>query len=314
MSTNDFIGFLGIQRGKFFDWKKRYGKVNEHNAHIPRDHWLTDDEKRTILDYNLAHPLEGYRRLTFMMLDGNIVAVSPASVYRVLSEAGRLKRWNSGPTSKGKGFEQPLKPHEHWHVDITYLNIAGTFYYLCAVIDGCTRYLVHWEIRESMKESEVELVLQVARERFPDVTPRIITDNGPQFIAKDFKEFIRVTGMSHVRTSPYYPQSNGKIERWNKTLKTTAIRPKTPLTKEQADDVVRDFVDAYNNHRLHSAIGYITPADKMAGKAEAIFAARDAKLEAAREVRAQRRKAARNQAPGSTAGLPEPDASQQLSA
>jgi len=256
LTANDFIRFLGIQRGKYFDWKKRYGKVNEHNAHIPRDHWLTEDERSAMLNYNLANPLEGYRRLTYMMLDGDVAAVSAATVYRVLQEAGRLRRWNEGPSSKGKGFTQPLKPHEHWHVDITYLNIAGTFYYLCAVIDGCSRYLVHWEIRTSMTTAEVEQIIQKAREAFPGVSPRIISDNGTQFIAKDFKEFIRVTGMTHVRTSPYYPQSNGKIERWNKTLKTTtATRPKTPLTLEDAQRTVLEFVTTYNSKRLHIAIG-----------------------------------------------------------
>ncbi len=98
-------------------------------------------------------------------------------------------------------------------MDISYVNLAGTFYYLCSVLDGYSRYLVHWELRESMKEAEVEIILERARERFPQARPRIISDNGPQFIARDFKEFIRICGMTHVRTSPFYPQSNGKIER-----------------------------------------------------------------------------------------------------
>jgi transposase InsO family protein len=81
-----------------------------------------------------------------------------------------------------------------------------------------------------MTEADVETILQRARERYPDTKPRIISDNGPQFIAKDFKEFIRICGMIHVRTSPYYPQSNGKMERWYKTLKGECIRVKTPLS------------------------------------------------------------------------------------
>ena len=163
-----------------------------------------------------------------MMLDADVVAVSPSSVYRVLRDAGLIKAHNSKPSLKGKGFEQPLQPHEHWHVDITYINIAGTFFYLCSLLDGCSRFIVHWEIRESMTEAEVETIIQRARERFPGARPRIISDNGPQFIAKDFKEFIRICGMTHVRTSPYYPQSNGKMERWYKTLKGECIRVKTP--------------------------------------------------------------------------------------
>ena len=153
-----------------------------------------------------------------------------------------MKKHNCKPSLKGKGFDQPAKPHEHWHVDVTYINIAGTFFYLCSLLDGYSRFIVHWEIRMSMTESEVETILQRARERFPDARPRIISDNGPQFIAKDFKEFIRICGMTHVRTSPYYPQSNGKMERWYKTLKGECIRVKTPLSLEDARRIVADFV------------------------------------------------------------------------
>jgi len=125
-----------------------------------------------------------------MMLDADVVAVSPSSVYRVLRAAGRLDRWNPKPSRKGTGFQQPDGPHRHWHIDIAYLNVSGTFYYLCSILDGYSRSIVHWEIRESMLEREVEIIIQRAREKFPHATARIISDNGPQFIAKDFKEKI----------------------------------------------------------------------------------------------------------------------------
>jgi len=283
------VSWVGIARGKFFDWRHRYGKANEHNALIPRDHWIEGWERRAIIEYFDRHPLEGYRRLTFMMVDEDVVAVSPATTYRVLSKAGLLDRWNRRPSKKGTGFEQPAQPHEHWHVDVSYLNLGGTFYYLCSALDGASRAIVHWEIRESMKERDVECILERAKEIYPDARPRIISDNGPQFIAKDFKEFIRVSGMSHVRISRYYPQSIGKIERWHKTLKADAVRPAQLRTLEQAREVVARFVDYYNQVRLHSAVGYIAPLDFMAGKGPAIWAERDKKLEAARELRRHRR-------------------------
>jgi putative transposase len=258
---------------------------------VPRDHWLTDNERERICLFSRGHPLEGYRRLTYMMLDADVVACSPASVYRVLKAAGLLAGQSPTPTKKGTGFVQPLQPHEHWHVDISYLNIAGTFYFLCSLLDGCSRYLVHWEIREKMEEIDVETIIQRAREKFPGETPRIITDNGPQFIAKDFKEFIRVAGMTHVKTSPYYPQSNGKIERWHKTLKGDCIRVKVPLSADDARRIVTDFVAHYNNGRLHSAIGYVTPTDRLEHRQEEIFAERDRKLAEARERRKQVRQA-----------------------
>jgi putative transposase len=280
-----FLGWIELGTSKFYDWRQRYGKVNEHNAWVPRDHWLTEEEKRKIINFAHEHPLDGYRRQTFMMLDADLVAASPTSVWRVLHQAGLLARVNGKPSRKGTGFVQPLRPHEHWHVDISYLNIGGTFYFLCSILDGYSRFVVHWEIRENMGEGVVETIIQRAREMYPNERPRIISDNGPQFIAKDFKEFIRICGMTHVKTSPYYPQSNGKIERWHRTLKGDCIRPQTPLSVEDACRLVTNYVAHYNNVRLHSAIGYIAPKDMLEGRAQEIFAARDCKLTEARERR-----------------------------
>ena len=140
-----------------------------------------------------------------------------------------------------------------------------------------------------MTETDIKTIIQRVRERFPDKRPRIISDDGPQFIAKDFKEFIRICGMTHVRTSPYYPQSNGKIERWHKTLKGECIRVKVPLSLEDARRLVAEFVAHYNEVRLHSAIGYVVPADKLTGRDRAIFTERECKLDDTQE----RRKAAR---------------------
>lgn len=282
------LRWLGLAASKYYNWQQRYGKANKHNAPIPRDFWLQEWERQAIIDFHQQYPLEGYRRLTFMMLDRDVVAVSPSSVYRVLSAAELLRRWNGKTTKKGTGFVQPLKPHEHWHIDVSYVNICGTFYYLCCLLDGCSRYIVHWELREAMTERDIEIILQRAREKFPQATPRIISDNGPQFIAKDFKEFIRMAGMTHVRTSPYYPQSNGKLERFHKTIKHECIRPKVPLSLEEARVQVTDYIHYYNDERLHSSLGYIAPKAKLEGREQQIFKERDSKLEVARVARKQK--------------------------
>jgi putative transposase len=290
------VVWLGITLSKFHGWKTRYGKANEHNAWVPRDWWLTDWEKQAIVRFSFEYPLEGYRRLAFMMLDRDVVAVSPSSVYRVLKNAGRIGRSTNKPSKKGTGFHQPQKPHEHWHIDISYLNIHGTFYYLTTLLDGYSRYVAHWEIRRSMTEQDQLTILQRAKEKFPNETPRIISDNGAQFLAKDFKEFIRLCGMTHVRTSPYYPQSNGKLERFHGSIKGECIRPGTPISLEDAIRIVTRYVEHYNHVRLHSAIGYVAPADKLAGREGEIFAKRDRKLAEARERRKEQRETARLQA------------------
>jgi transposase InsO family protein len=279
------LGWLEIGTSKFNAWQKHYGRPHAHNCRMPRDGWLAEWEKQAILDYHTRFSLEGYRRLAFMMLDEDLVAVSPSSVYRVLKKAGRLDRRRWAPSKKGAGFQQPLRPHEHWHVDISYLNVGGTFYFLCSVLDGYSRFIVHWEIRETMTEPEVETIVHRALEKFPGEKPRIISDNGPQFIARDFKQFVRLVGITHVRTSPYYPQSNGKLERWHGTLKGERFRGACPATLAEARRVVASFVTHYNEVRLHSALGYVTPAAKLAGLEQAIFDDRDRKLEAARERR-----------------------------
>ena len=287
--------WMGVPEGTYYKWRERYGKVNEHNGWIPRDHWLTDRERDAILKFYWDHPLEGYRRLTYMMLDADVVAACPSTVYRVLKKAGVMGRSPYKPSNKGHGFQQPDAPHRHWHVDISYLTIRGTFYFMTSILDGYSRMIVHWEIREKMEEVDVEAIVQRAREKFPGETPRIITDNGPQFIAKEFKQYVHMCGMKHVRTSPYYPQSNGKIERYHRTIKSECIRPGTPLSLDDARRIVGHYVVHYNTERLHSAIGYVTPRDKLLGHEERIFAERDRKLEEARWRRAEERRKQREQ-------------------
>jgi transposase InsO family protein len=147
------ITWLGVGMSKFYQWQDRYGQANEHNGQIPRDFWLQEWERRAILDFHDRHPLEGYRRLAVLMLDDDVAAVRPSTVYRTLKTAGRLDHRQFSPSKKGTGFVQPLTAHQHWHMDISYLNVAGTFYFLISLLDGFSRYIVHWEIREKMEES-----------------------------------------------------------------------------------------------------------------------------------------------------------------
>ena len=292
MNKNQIIKWIGIGRSKYFSWCERYGKDNCHNGKIPRDYWLLEEEKETIIKYYLSHSQEGYRAITYRMIDEDVIAVSPATTYRVLKKARLFSRWNNRVSSKGRGFKQPLEPHEHWHTDVSYININGTFYYFIGVLDGCSRYLINWDIRESMKEVDVEIVLQKAIEKYPEAKPTIISDNGSAYVSKEFKKFIKLSGMTHVRTSPFYPQSNGKMERFNQTLKKEAIRPKTPLSLQEAKKLTQEYVNEYNNYRLHSSIGFVTPKDRLEGRHTEIYKNRDNKLEEAR----RRRKLSREKA------------------
>ena len=283
-----FIAWLGVTGSKFYDWQQRYGCVNEHNGWIPRDFWLELWEKEVIIDFHLKKPLEGYRRLTFMMLDAGVVAVSPASVWRVLQQAGLLSRWKGKPSRKGTGFEQPLQPHQHWHIDVSYINLCGTFYYLCSILDGYSRSIVHWDLRESMKEADIEVI----RTRQGEVSGGQTADDFRQRTAAHRSRFQGVHSHLGYDARAHLAVLSA-VQRKNRTLapitETGVIWPLTPLTLDEARRLIQTYVDRYNTVRLHSAIGYVTPQDMLLGHQAEIYAERDRKLEQARRLRQLRR-------------------------
>lgn len=278
-----------IKPSKYYNWNQRRDVENQHNARIPKQHWLLPREVQAIVDYRREHMDEGYRRLAYMMLDENVVAVSPSSVYRVLKRHNLLlSAWRHQKT-KGKGFTQPTRPHQHWHLDISYINFKGTFVYLAALIDGFSRYIVHYEIRLSMEALDIEVLLERARAAFPGVEPVLITDNGPQFIAIEFGLYLQLVGITHRKTRFFYPQSNGKIERFFQTCKNEAVRRQSYLNLDDLKRQIAGYIERYNKVRLHSANGYITPKDMLLGRQAAIFDERRQKLHQAQENRKRQR-------------------------
>ncbi|MEO8379288.1 MAG: hypothetical protein ABI779_06455 [Acidobacteriota bacterium] len=172
---------------------------------------------------------------------------------------------------------------------MAYLNLGGTFYYLCSVLNGASRSIVHWEIRPSMTEADVDAFSSVHARRTRIRGRASSPTTVHKFIATDFKEFIRLTGMTHVRTSPYYPQSNGKIERFHRTIKSDGIRPGQPSSLEEA----RIWWLASSSTTTMSASTAPSttsppPTSSPAARPH-ILAQRDAKLHAAREARRLRR-------------------------
>jgi putative transposase len=284
-----FLGMLGIKNSRYYSWLDREGQPNGHNSDIPRSHWILEWEREAIISYAGKHPGEGYRRLTYMMLDDNIAAVSPSTTYRVLKQAGLLNRFNNvKKTSKGLGFDQPTAPHQHWHTDIKYVNFQGTFLFFISVIDGYCRYMVHHELRMSMQEFDVQITLQRALEKYPGYRPRIISDNGSQFISRDFTGYLRELGLQHVRTAVAYPQSNGKIERYHRTLEEECLKKKSFINLEDARRQIQGYVDYYNTKRLHSSLYYLTPEDFLLGRVDEKLKIRERKLKEAKENRFSR--------------------------
>ena len=283
------LRMIGISKSKYYKWKKRLGKANLHNNSLPKSNWLLPWEKEAIINYAKHHYAEndfflrdGYRRLTYRMLDEDIVAVSPSSVYRILKAEGLLNQWNTlKRSSKGLGFKHPTAPHQHWHTDIKYINFRGSFLFLISVMDGYSRYILHHEVRANMTKYDVELTIQRAKEKYPDARAKIISDNGGQFISKDFQEFIKFLELTHIRTSVAYPQSNGKLERFHRSIGVECFHTNSFISIEDAREIIAKYIDYYNRIRLHSALFYLSPEDFLLGKQEERIVQREQKLQQA---------------------------------
>ena len=266
---------LRLPRATYFRWAKTGGKAPRPAAVVPKAHWITPEERGAIIAYARAHPELGYARLTYQMADTGVAAVSPSSVYTILKAAQLIGRWQPAHEAHRQGFVQPERPHEQWHTDIAYLNILGTQYFLLAVLDGYSRAILHHEIRRTMTTTDVEIVIERARALLPadGPRPRLITDNGSQYVSAQFTQYLRASRLSHSRTRVGHPQSNGKYERWNQTAKVECVRRMAlggrddPEALTEAQAVMARYVTHYNTTRPHSALHYLTPADYLRGPA-----------------------------------------------
>lgn len=284
---------IEIKKGKYYSWKNRLGQVNRHNFNLPKSNWLLPWEIEAIKSFAKRHYSEnnyflrdGYRRLTYRMLDEDIVAVSPSSLYRILKKENLLNQWNTAKKSKkGNGFNQPTAQNQHWHTDIKYINFHGTFLFLISVMDGYSRYIIHHEVRKNMTELDVQITIQRAKEKYPNAKPRIISDNGGQFISKDFQQFIKFLELTHIRTSIAYPQSNGKIERFHRSLGIECLKTNSFLSVDDARNIIAEYIDYYNRERLHSSLFYLTPEDFLLGREKEKILIREKKLNQAAETR-----------------------------
>lgn len=292
----DALRVLALPRSTWFDWAKTDGKRARPPACTPKSHHLLPEEREAVITFAHEHPEVGYRRLTYMMVDAGVAAVRPSTVYTILKQAGLIGRWKQ-PECRAhrKGFVQPEVPHEQWHTDIAYLNVCGTMFFLISVLDGYSRAIIHHDIRLSMETTDVEIVIQRAIESLPAGTapPRLISDNGSQFVSAQFKTFLRQSGCAHSRARVRHPQSNGKIERWHQTIKSECTRRKALANLEEARQVVAAYVKDYNQIRLHSAIDFLTPAEALRGPEH--VAARRAERHAAFQRADAERRARRKQ-------------------
>jgi putative transposase len=278
---------LGFPKSRYYDWRAREdGEVLDDLVSGARGspYAILPEEKQAVVEYALRHPKEGYRRLAWMMVDEDVAYLSPSSVYRVLSDADLLYRWKRSKRS-GTPPPEPTGPNERWHTDLMYLRIEDTWYFLVTVLDAYSRYVVHWDLLATMTAAAVRVVVQDALKK-TGASPEIVTDNGSQFKAKDFKELVRDFELEHIRIRTYHPESNGKVERFHRS--TREALDETELRNlGRAREIIGRWVEFYNARRLHAALHYLPPAEYWEGDPEARIQERKEKLAEARKHREQ---------------------------
>ena len=276
------LKYAGIPQRTWREWAQRRGAETKHNNNIPKAYYLTPEEVKAIVVYCTDNPLKGYRVQCWEMVDRNVAFVSCSSVYNVIKRNNLGKEWAEMSEETKKGFDQPAAVHEQWHIDFSYIKIQNSFYYFIGILDGYSRKMLNWRLCKNMEGVNAEILVAETKETYPEaVSPRLISDNGSQFISKDFEELLALLEFSHTFTSANHPQSNGKLERFHRTLKTEHVRRASYLEYQDACIRLAEWIAYYNSGRLHSAIWYLTPNDVFYGRTAVRLAERKEKLHTA---------------------------------
>ena len=283
LKLEDLLCWYGVKKSTFYDWQKAPA-VNTEKAACTSVASVRAEEIAAVLAYRDLYPDIGYRKFTWQMVDANIAFLSESKVYDILSAHNRLQGWNkieNGETAKEYGHK-PKHVHYHWHTDIAYIKVGGIFYFLIMMLDGYSRYLLDWELMTDMLGGSVESFVQRVKEKYPHARPRLINDNGAQFISHDFKRLLQKLEIQQIFTRRNHPQTNGKIERMNGTVKQEALRPGQPADFQEAWEILNKYSYEYNHQRLHAGINFLRPADMFFGRGGKVISERREKIEDAR--------------------------------
>ena len=271
---------LGIPRSTYYRWRKGCGT----GKRTPWNH-VTPNEERRILAVAREFPELSSRQLSAWITDNEGFAVSESTVYRILRREGLVKRQEI-QLSAAKEYTKTTGPHQMWATDASYFRVAGWgYYYLVTVMDDYSRFILGWKLQKDMSANSLIEVVQEAVDAtgMTDVPiedrTRLLSDNGAGYVSRSFRDYLNLVGVKHILSAPFHPQTNGKVERYQQSLKREVNQLPYELPS-QLEKAIADFVDYYNYRRYHKAIGDVTPADVLYGRREEI-------LERRKEVRIQ---------------------------
>jgi transposase InsO family protein len=279
LSIKQTLAELSINRSTFYDWYRRYqeegydGLANQYRP--PQQFWneIPPWEKERVVEIALEQPEKSPRELAWYITDKRGYYISESTVYRILKAHDLVTSPVYNVITALDKFPQPTKAvHELWQTDFTYFKVVHWgWYYLSTIIDDYSRFILAWRLCTGMSADDVKQTLDdaIAFTGIGQPTvlhrPRLLSDNGPCFVSKALKQYLDEEGIDHTRGKPYHPMTQGKIERYHRSMKNILLL-ENYYSPSEPEHQIGLFVDHYNNHRYHEALNNVTPADVYYGR------------------------------------------------
>ncbi len=279
---------LDVPRSTFYRWYTKYQKDGydglADRQPNPHQFWnrIPDHVRQQIVDLALGYPDKSPRQLAWLFVDQMGYFISESSVYRILKRFDLVQSPIFHMVPAKDKYEKPTKSvHELWQTDFTQFKVIDWgWYYLSTILDDYSRYILAWKLSPTMNANDVEKTLMMAlkksgleqaRVRY---RPRLLTDNGPAYLSKDLARFLKRKHLEHIRGAPYHPMTQGKIERYHRSMKNVILLQNyySPAALENA---IAQFVYYYNNERYHESLDNLTPADIYFGRDKEVMNRRD---------------------------------------
>ena len=288
LSVKETLQELDVPRSTFYRWYQRY-QVSGYDGLVDdkpqaRQFWnrIPDRVRQEVVDLALTHPEESSRQLAWRYTHEAGSFISESSVYRILKGYDLITSPVFQVVTAKDRFENPTqRVNEMWQTDFTYFKVVGWgWYYLCSVLDDYSRYILAWRLADTMGSGDAQATLDMALEK-TGVTrvklkhrPRLLSDNGPGFVAEALQTYLKRQGIRHIRSAPYHPMTQGKIERWHRSRKNV-VKLDTYYYPWELEQSIAGFVHYYNHERYHESLQNLRPADVYFGRDETILNRRE---------------------------------------
>jgi putative transposase len=279
---------LDVNRSTFYDWYRRYRDGGDGALSVrpsqERRFWnaIPPWVRKQVVEAALEHLDKSPRELAWHLTDTTGYFISESSVYRILKVNDLITSPAYTVLSAKDAFDQPTtRVNQIWQTDFTYLKVVQWgWYYLSTVMDDYSRYILAWRLCSTMATQDVTATIDeaIARSGVDHVyirhRPRLLSDNGPCYISGELKQYLADQGFTHTRGKPYHPMTQGKIERYHRSMKNILLL-ENYYCPEDLKAQIAEFVAYYNHRRYHESLDNVTPADVYHGRATAILEQRE---------------------------------------